>query len=91
MSEHLRNKNEQTHKQVLNVEFEFNESKQNLQYQKGEVDRLRSKLAVAESDLVVSQETCEHLKLSEMQQGNEVKVLADLFADFVTKCRDAFA
>ena len=52
MSEHVRNKNEQTHKQVLNVEFEFNEPKQNLQYQKGEVDRLRIKLAVAESDFL---------------------------------------
>ena len=91
MSEHLRNKNEQTQKQVLNIDFEFNETKRNLQYQKGEVDRLRINLAVAESDLIVSKETCEDLKLSEMQQDNEMKVLADQFADVVTKCRDAFA
>ena len=91
MSEELRNKNEQTQKQVLYVNFELNETERNLQYQKGEVDRLRINLAIAESDLVVSKETYEHLKLSEMQQGNEMKVLTDQFADVVTKCRDAFA
>ena len=84
ISGHLRNQNEQTQKQILNVGLEF---KQNLQYQQGEVDRL----AVAESDLLVSNEICEHLKLSEMQRDNEMKVLANQFTDIVDKNRNASA
>ena len=65
------------------LRVENDETNENLRYQQSEVERLRIKLSVAESDLIISKENCGYLKLTAIQRDSELQLLATQYTKMV--------